>query len=78
MSFGKDSAELRTKLALKYYMLEKTSMSFTTLSVHPVDERNAKRNKIKSGVTQTRKQGTVGRTERFNVDELYENNSREL
>lgn len=66
------------KLALKYYMLEKTSLSFTTLSVHPVDQRNAKRNKIKSGVTQIRKQDMAGRIERFNVDELYENNSREL
>jgi hypothetical protein len=68
----------RTKLALTYHMLEKTCLFFTTLSVHPVDQRNAKRNKIKYEVTQIRKQDMVRRIEGFNVDELYENNSREV
>jgi hypothetical protein len=59
-------------------MFEKMGLFFTILFVHPLDQRNTKRNKIKYEVAQIRKQDMVGRIEGFNVDELYENNSREV
>jgi hypothetical protein len=68
-----------TKLELNYNRLKRRNCPLQLLpsvrpSVHPTDQRSDTRKKKE--VTQTRSQDMTGRIEGFNLDELYENNSR--